>query len=236
MGVHPKTPTAALFGDMGWVQFKFTRWLYMCRTYNRFVEMDESRLNKKVFLSDYYANSCNWCTDFYEICCLLELENLYENLQLIDTDIFEKRLKLHAEEKWRAWVQSKPKLRTYKLFKHKLEPEIYLTKNISRSKRSIFAQYRSGILPLNIEIGRFRGQPESERLCSLCSLGATESEIHFLLKCPHYSSIRRLMTNAIPLNLNNETQTIDSLMNSHQLRCCNFVHKMWNKRRDALIN
>ncbi len=105
---------------------------------------------------------------------------VYENLQVINTDIFEQRLKLHAEEKWKALVESKPKLRTYKLFKHKLEPEIYLTKNISRSKRSVFAQYRCGILPLNIEVGRFRGQPENERLCTLCPLQSTESELHFL--------------------------------------------------------
>ncbi len=110
MGVHPKTPTAALFGDTGWLQFKFTRWLYMCRTWNRFVQMDDGRLNKQVFLSNYYANTQNWCTDFYEICTLLDFDNFYEDLQVIDTDLFEQRLKLHAEEKWKAWVESKPKL------------------------------------------------------------------------------------------------------------------------------
>ncbi len=54
LGVHPKTRTAALFGEMGWLQFKFTR----C-TWNRFVQMDEVRLNKQVFLSNFYVNSQN---------------------------------------------------------------------------------------------------------------------------------------------------------------------------------
>ena len=227
LGVHPKTPTAALFGDTGWLQFKYTRWLYMCRTWNRFVQMDEDRLNKQVFLSNYYANTQNWCTDFYEICIMLDLDDLYENLQVIDTDTFENRLKFHAEEKWKTWVQSKPKLRTYKLFKHKLEPEIYLTKNISRSKRSIFAQYRCGVLPLNIEVGRFRGQPENERLCTLCPIQSVESELHFLLKCPHYGPIRRKMSSQVNLQTHNDIHNIDLLMNSYQMICCNYVYKMW---------
>ena len=235
MGVHPKTPIPALFGDMGWVPFKYRRWLYMCRTWNRFVNMDESRLNKQIFLIDYYANTFNWCTEFYEICCMLDLEDHYENMQLIDTDIFEERMHSHAEEKWKEWVLSKPKLRTYKIFKHKLEPETYLTSNISRSKRSIFAQFRSGILPLDIEIGRFRGLPENERICPLCPQRSVESETHFLLNCTHYEFLRRKMIRDTNIQQYNDPQKIDMLMNSHQQTCCTYVFKFWNRRRNTLI-
>ncbi len=37
LGVHPKTPILALYGGLGWILFKYKRWLYMCRMWNRFL-------------------------------------------------------------------------------------------------------------------------------------------------------------------------------------------------------
>ena len=146
LGVHPLTPVPALFGEMGWIPFKFTRWLSLCRVWNPYVEMDEDRINKKLFLTDFYANTENWCTNFYEICCRLDLQDQYENLQTINLDVFKERLEKHAETQWQLNVLSKPKLRTYKLFKTKLIPEKYCTSYTSRAKGSVFAQLRCGIL------------------------------------------------------------------------------------------
>ena len=54
----------------------------------------------------------------------------------------------------------------------------------------IFAQFRCGILPFNIEVGRFRGIPLEDRKCNLCELGEVESEYHFMLRCPFFSQKR----------------------------------------------
>ena len=45
------------------------------------------------------------------------------------------------------------------------------------------AQFRFGILPLNIETGRFRNQPVEDRLCTLCEFNEIEDECHFRFKC-----------------------------------------------------
>ena len=61
--------------------------------------------------------------------------------------------------------------------------------NLTRYQRSIFAQFRHGILPLEIEVGRYRNVPLEDRICQIC-FTAVEDEIHFLCDCPAYSEKR----------------------------------------------
>ena len=44
---------------------------------------------------------------------------------------------------------------------------------------------------LEIERGRHIDVPGENRICRLCSMGTVESEFHFLLVCPLYTSFRR---------------------------------------------
>ena len=48
-----------------------------------------------------------------------------------------------------------PKLRTFIMFKDIFEPETYIIKSMSRRRRSLMSQFRTGILPLEIETGRY---------------------------------------------------------------------------------
>ena len=60
----------------------------------------------------------------------------------------------------------------------------------------IMFQSRTGILPLEIETGRYvpildnkkmntnRQRTANERLCKLCRINAIENEYHFLCVCP----------------------------------------------------
>jgi len=45
---------------------------------------------------------------------------------------------------------------------------------------------------LEIECGRYRNIPISEGLCKMCNLGKTEDEIHFMLECPKYDTIKSI--------------------------------------------
>ena len=62
--------------------------------------------------------------------------------------------------------------------------------NLSSSERSAMEQFRFGILPLNIETGRFRNQVLDERLCTLCEFNEIEDESHFLFQCSLYDELR----------------------------------------------
>ncbi len=140
LGVHPKTPIPALMGELGWTPFKYKRWVALCRTWNRFINMDDSRINKQIFLNDYYANVESWCSSFYYVCNTLGFEENYDNLCEIDICKFKEKLDIFAQDKWLEIVHSKPKLRTYQKFKTKLVPEDYVLRLMSRYHHSTFAK------------------------------------------------------------------------------------------------
>ncbi len=163
----PKLPIPALFGEVGWIPFKYKRWLLMCRTWNRFIERDDDRMNKQIFLQAYSSDISSLYTGFHSICINLDLTENFENLQVIDFALIGNRLFSFAAEKWKESVLSKPKLRNYKLFKHELQTEDYVNCLMTRFQRSTMAKLRCGILPIQIEVGRFRGLRECDRICPI---------------------------------------------------------------------
>ena len=152
---------------------------------------------------------------------------------------------------WKIKVQQKPKLRTYRLFKTDFGPEKYLFLNLPKHKRSILAQYRLGILPLNIETGRYknvtddkghaRKQKPEERLCTLCSLGIMEDESHFLFDCECYGSIRdTLLSNIISQNSNfvnlPMSSKLEFIMKNSIKKVCNYLCAAWETRKELIFS
>ena len=74
---------------------------------------------------------------------------------IFDIDAAETKCGILMSNEWKEQVQSKPKLRTYRMLKEDFGTEPYVLSNIPKYKRSLFAQFRSGILPLHIETGRY---------------------------------------------------------------------------------
>ncbi len=50
LGVHSKAPLLALEGDMGWPSSKTRHHINMIRLWNKFINMDESRIIKRVLI------------------------------------------------------------------------------------------------------------------------------------------------------------------------------------------
>ena len=112
--------------------------------------------------------------------------------------------------------------------------------NISKHQRSLFAQFRSGILPLEIEVGRFRDLPLNERICKVCNSGAIEDEIHFLCECPIYSDERSIMFSKASENIQTFQQMdiLDKfvfLMANQERAVISFLSKAIHKRRNSLF-
>ncbi len=83
-----------------------------------------------------------------------------------------------------------PKLRTYRLFKSKLQFEPYL--NIPNVKvRTALAQFRMSAHHLAIETMRYNGTPVHLRLCNVCN--EVQDELHHLFQCSKHSNIRTQM-------------------------------------------
>ena len=97
------------------------------------------------------------------------------------------------------------------------------------------AKLRCGILPIQIEVGRFRGLRECDRICPICKL-AVESELHFMFECQAYENIRdEFITDT---GINPFTSSIDKIKNcmaSCQRLTAKYIVKIWNERQNLLI-
>ena len=89
------------------------------------------------------------------------------------------------------------KIETKNIFKEDFCTEPYVKYCMSRKKRSILAQFRLGILPLNIETGRFRNISVNERICKFCVDNVIEDEMHFLCCCNVYADARKILYDSV---------------------------------------
>ncbi len=80
-------------------------------------------------------------------------------------------------------------LYTYVTFKDTYEVEPYALSFVNRKHRSYLAQYRCGILPSEIETGRWQNKPVEERICKVCGSGEVENEFHFIFSSTLYNDI-----------------------------------------------
>ena len=93
------------------------------------------------------------------------------------------------KDNWIAKVPKKPKLCEYQKFKEHIDLEEYL--HLTKYKRSIIAQIRSGTPPLAIETSRYSNTPFDSRLCTLCNSKLIESELHFICIHSEFEMIRK---------------------------------------------
>jgi hypothetical protein len=183
LGVHNFAPSLAIQGDMGWTHSSVRRKINILRLWNSLIEMDANRLTKRVFTWDKSNFANGWAGEVKDIFRDLNMQNLYDNLSLVS---IERAWALLHEAKCHEWnnlLGNFPKLRTFVTFKSIFKTEPYVSINMNRKYRSVIAQLRSGILPLEIETGRWRGIELNRRICQLCTSGCVEDEAHFLFDC-----------------------------------------------------
>ena len=79
-----------------------------------------------------------------------------------------------------------PKLRSFVEFRDRDSGGSLVRYNLKRNNRSLLAKLVAGIMPLEIEVGRYLGIPASERFCTVSNLTLVEDEYHFLFTCIAY--------------------------------------------------
>ena len=157
------------------------------------------------------------------------------NLENIKEDLFDL---MHVH--WSNKIGFKPKLRNYTKFKQDINVEDYLVKS-TRSQRSLLAQLRIGILPLQIEVGRYYRKQLNERLCLICSDNVIEDECHFLCYCSGYKIEHKKFLLDIKVNVSNlkllsPNELFIAFMTSESAFLLKFVECIWMKRKTFLEN
>ena len=243
LGVHRFAPSDFLVGDFGW-ETCFTRQkLAILRLWNRLVCMHTDRVTSKIFLWDlnYSAVPGSWSNSAFNIVCEVSTPLSFHELVPYDIGKALASLRIREAVSWNFSRYNKPKLRYYNMYKGDISQEEYLNYAIPKYHRSLFAQFRAGILPLQVEIGRYRNLPLTERVCTLCPLGDVEDEFHLLCKCHRYAALRVPMFEKAAQE-NNDFHALDELdkfvylINSCQRAVIKFLVEALSIRRQALFS
>ena len=181
---------------MGWLTARNRHKLLFLKFWNRLCSIPESRITRKIFDWDrqYASVKGSWSNAARQLFIELEHPELFDDVSPYAPDTAQKVLEKNDLNDWDINRYKSQKLRYYNLYKYDKSSEDYLHLDLTKYQRSVFAQFRFGILPLEIEVGRYRDTPLHERTCQVCGL-AVEDEIHFLLTCDKYSEPRQKLLN-----------------------------------------
>lgn len=241
MGVPKHAAHDVLLGDSGWLSCNSRHKLAVIRLWNRLIGIPSYRLTNKVFLWDltFAHKKGSWANSVLSIFHDIGIQRSFDSLITCDMQDCYERLKSAQVNKWDTSRYGKPKLRYYNMCKSVFETEEYLLLGIPKFQRSLFAKLRAGVLPLNIEIGRYRNVDLCDRLCTLCDSNAVEDEIHFVTTCEMYKDIRSSMY-ADALALDPTFDSLDNidkfvfLMSNLQKNVIKFISAAYVIRRNAI--
>ena len=104
--------------------------------------------------------------------------------------VFGKAKDVFHQEAFCGIEKANAKLRTYGLIKFDIGREGYLELIKKTKRRQLVTKFRLSNHKLLIEVGRHMNLPKEERICEICNKGV-EDEIHFLVKCDLYETLRK---------------------------------------------
>ena len=239
LGVHRFAAIPGLHGDMCWTSVWDRHKLHKLRYWNRLIQMDNTRLTKRVFLYDYHhirrpttISTWSWSSLLREIFSSIDMLEVFESLSICDLEVAKARLHNKDKDRWLRAVASKPKLRLYIQIKNEFETEFYVKLNLTRSERSYVSQLRLGILPIMVETGRFRNMQLEDRLCPFCN--CVEDEIHFLFNCSKYLDIRNMYLSQHMRPDVDLVSNLHLLCTAHPRPLAKYVSKSFQRRRTLL--
>ena len=193
LGVHRFMAVATTNIEMDAVKIQFSRWLEMARLYNRIVKMEEWRLPKVVLNWDSMSRKHGWLADMASVATDLGLPMPMSGDFTYDLEAVHSATVQKSRQLWREEAMTKPKLCTY-VEARDLDAGPCLVKlNLTRHHRSLVSKLMCGILPLEVETGRYQGVKREKRLCRVCGGKTTETEYHFLFKCKRLHKKRKKM-------------------------------------------
>ena len=256
LGVGKYTPNSAVQGDMGWALSIHKQWLCVTRLWCRLVNMNNDRLNKKIFIwgqrlsSTRIKNLMFRVSNFYRLTqCMYLLDlnsvfNIKSTIKAVDSVLF-----AYYEQIWFDNINrvqalrgtGRNKLRTYKLFKTEMKPDKYVMDILPRNHRSAMAKFRCGVAPIRLETGRYENIEENDRVCFNCN--QVENEMHVILHCPVYNDLRDVLfqhvNNVLQIfNQSNDTEKLNVILSHPELvrPAAKFCDQVLSRRKFLLYD
>ncbi len=189
LGVNKFTPNPVTKIEMDIVDIKFSRWVEMARYKNRLCNMEEHRFPVKIYKWEKSLKINGWVKNVNEMMTLCNMEECTDLEEFCDLDVLEARLRRMNRDRWWLEATTMPKLRTFINIHDISQDRILVLKNLKRNHRSLIAKLKAGVLPLHLELGRYKNSPIETRVCHICDAGFLEDELHFLYKCPGLADV-----------------------------------------------
>ncbi len=133
-------------------------------------------------------------------------------------------------------ANTKPKLRTYLEIYEKEETRALVKCNLPRNHRSVLAKLKKGILPLQVELGRWKDVPLEYRTCRVCEEDILEDEYHHVsfceaLKTPGTAFFSDLKN----INYANKVELMKTVFKPENLKTSGrYIEKMFAIRQEIL--
>ena len=227
LGVHRFAPLAATWIEMDWLNIGQIRKLEMMRLLNRIASMPESRLPKKIFRWEIINGCCAWVGEILSICqelSILSPIGPFMSVYVYDIDALERRALTVARGEWRETAPTMSKLCTYVQVRDMAETTILVNLNLPRYQRAVVARLLCGILPLEVEVGRFSNTKKDLRFCRRCNTQVLEDETHFVIDCTKFEKTRKEIIEPL-WKENPNYQTMTSLEKLKWLLCKEMLAK-----------
>ena len=201
--------------------------------------MKTNRLPVKVYKWESSLKIKGWVRDLNHVLQYCNMEDCMGLERLYDLDVAEARLKRNNRDKWWLDAHTKPKLRTYVEVHDRSNVQTIVKRNLSRSHRSLITKLKCGVLPLAIEMGRFKDVKEEHRLCIICTGNHVENETHFLLKCKALKETQKPFKNEFKKHIDwkatPDHDIVKFMLSSDMLKLtCDMVETLFNKRNELM--
>jgi len=246
LGVHRYASNVVINGDTGWTPPIVRRKLNILKLVQRMMNMPVNRLTHFIFMWDWKHKGKTWSWNVRQILKETHQEDVIND---IANNAIDFRKVLHQAEvdlmnieiqRWKNELDRQPKLRFYKLFKEDYKTELYVQKCHNKSLRSFIAQIRAGVLPLQVEVGRFIQQLLEDRMCKHCK--TVEDELHFIFECPLYTQLRIEFYNNVcqfyPLDELNFSERLNLFMSKPEIlyKFGSFIRNCFYRRNSMFYN
>ena len=214
-----------ILGDCGLYPLHIARKVNMVKYFYKLSTISTDRILWKVFHFDH-TNAINgtWCKDVKSILCDVDLAHVYDDVSAWSQEALSRtvsdRLQAKFHDTWTRDIEQSSKLEFYRTLKNTIETELYISCNfLTRYQRRILAMCRAGILPLEVERGRWRSIPRNERICRQCDMNCIEDLEHFITVCPKYTVKRCELKCSIEqlMNINNYDMNLEIMFNNSKI-------------------
>ena len=231
LGVSKSCPNVAMYGETGEVPLSLKGYRLTLNYWHKLSTLPDTYLVKKALLENIELHT-NWIATIEKLISCFNLADKIGN-----HDRFKKVTKCEINKAyidyWKMQLirQDLTKLDFYREIKNDFTMENYLHID-NFENRKVIAKFRCSDHCLEIEKGRHKRIPRTERICRLCDKGLVETEDHFLLKCEKYDLIKRQynitdFTTAHELLLNVEQEKFEKyLVNGFALREETLIHTL----------